>query len=292
VIVTLANAIAAALPELIPTIVDVVLEIVDILTEPNTLSALVDAAIAIIVALAQGLINALPRLIEKAPEIVANLVTAIITNAPKLLAAAVQLMATLAQGIVQNIFAVINAIGQMWSSIVSSITGFIQSAWNWGKDLIESFTNGIKAFISKPIDAIKGLASKIKSFLGFSEPEEGPLSNFHTYAPDMMALFARGIRENEGLVTGQIDESFAVAPRIARAMEAPGPLAAPAEAAARFSRLLGELDLPRPAARAGDFPILRRSVNAERLGNHPYALDEDAIDALYHQILEGEAHEG
>ena len=57
-------------------------------------------------------------------------------------------------------------------------------------------------------------------------------------------------------------------------------------------RLLGELDLPRPAARAGDFPILRRSVNAERLGNHPYALDEDAIDALYHQILEGEAHEG
>ena len=217
VIVTLANAIAAALPELIPTIVDVVLEIVDILTQPNTLSALVDAAIAIIVALAQGLIDALPRLIEKAPEIVANLVTAIITNAPKLLAAAVQLMATLAQGIVQNIFAVINAIGEMWNSIVSSITGFIQSAWNWGKDLIESFTNGIKAFISKPIDAIKGLASKIKSFLGFSEPEEGPLSNFHTYAPDMMQLFAQGITDNRRLITDAISGAFDVGPQIAGA---------------------------------------------------------------------------
>lgn len=215
VIVTLANAIAAALPELIPTIVDVVLEIVDILTEPSTLSALVDAAIAIIVALAQGLINALPRLIEKAPEIVANIVTAIITNAPKLLAAAVQLMATFAQGIVQNIFAVINAIGQMWSSIVSSITGFIQSAWNWGKDLIENFTNGIKEFISKPIDAIKGLASKIKSFLGFSEPDEGPLANFHTYAPDMMALFAKGITDNQGLITDAIAGAFDLQPQIA-----------------------------------------------------------------------------
>lgn len=215
IIVTLANAIADSLPELIPTIVDVVLEIVDILTEPSTLGSLIDAAIAIIVALAEGLINAVPKLLEKAPIIVAQLVATIIANAPKLLEAAVKLMATFAQGIVQNIFAVLNAIAQMWSSIVNSITGFIQSAWNWGKDLIESFTNGIKAFISKPIDAIKGLASKIKAFLGFSEPDEGPLANFHTYAPDMMALFAKGISDNRDLITDAIGGAFNLAPQIA-----------------------------------------------------------------------------
>ena len=57
-------------------------------------------------------------------------------------------------------------------------------------------------------NTIRGIAGKIKDFLGFSEPKEGPLSNFHTYAPDMMKLFAQGIRENEHLVTDQIRSSF------------------------------------------------------------------------------------
>ena len=42
-------------------------------------------------------------------------------------------------------------------------------------------------------DAVAGVADKIKSFLGFSEPDEGPLSNFHTYMPDMIDLMSKGI---------------------------------------------------------------------------------------------------
>ena len=62
----------------------------------------------------------------------------------------------------------------------------------------------------------------------------------------------------------------------------------PEDAAARFAEILGSLQLPTPEAKAEDFGILKHSVNAERLGNHPYMLDEDTIDALYHQILEGQ----
>lgn len=208
VIVSLAQGIADALPELVPTIVDVVLQIVDILTQPDTLSALVEASIAIIVALAEGLINALPTLLEKAPVIIANLVTSIIALAPQLLQAALQLMATFAQGIVQGISSVISAIGQLGSQIFSGIGDIVSKAWQWGADLINNFTEGLKAFLSKPIDAVKGLASKIKSFLGFSEPEEGPLSNFHTYAPDMMQLFAKGITDNRDVITDAISNAF------------------------------------------------------------------------------------
>lgn len=215
VIVSLAQGIADALPELVPTIVDVVLQIVDILTQPDTLSALVEASIAIIVALAEGLINALPTLLEKAPIIIAQMVAAIIALAPQLLQAAVQLMATFAQGIVQGIASVISAIGQLGSQIFSGIGDIVSKAWQWGADLIKNFTDGLKAFISKPIDAVKGLASKIKSFLGFSEPEEGPLSNFHTYAPDMMQLFAKGITDNRGLITDAIGSAFNVGGQIA-----------------------------------------------------------------------------
>ena len=52
------------------------------------------------------------------------------------------------------------------------------------------------------------MANQVKKRLAFSEPEEGPLSNFHTYAPDMMQLFAEGIRDNTRLVTDQIERSF------------------------------------------------------------------------------------
>ena len=58
------------------------------------------------------------------------------------------------------------------------------------------------------VSAVSGIASRVKSFIGFSEPEEGPLSNFSTYAPDMMKLFAKGIKDNEHLVTDQIRSSF------------------------------------------------------------------------------------
>lgn len=214
VIVTLANAIAASLPELIPTIVSVVMEIVDVLTEPDTLASLLDAAIAIIVALAEGIFEAAPKLYEKIPDIVINIVKAIITSLPKIVEAGGRIVIAWAKGIVNTVGTIINAVGKIGEAIVQGIGQLISGAWEWGKDLITNFTNGILAFISKPIDAVRGLAGKIKSFLGFSEPEEGPLSNFHTYAPDMMKLFAQGIKDNEHLITDAIGDSFNLSPAI------------------------------------------------------------------------------
>ena len=51
----------------------------------------------------------------------------------------------------------------------------------------------------------------MKNFLGFSEPKEGPLSNFHTYAPDMMKLFAEGIYRNLGVVEQAMDDLGSIA---------------------------------------------------------------------------------
>jgi len=222
IILELARSIAKALPELIPTIVEVVMEIVDVLTDPNTLSMLVDAAIEIIIALAEGLIEAVPKLIEKAPEIVLNLVTALIANAPKLAVAALRLMQALGNGIINSVGAVLSAVGQIGAVITEAIGNLVSAAWNWGKDLILNFWEGLKAFISYPIRAVQDLAAKIKNFLGFSEPEEGPLSNFHTYAPDMMALFAKGITDNEKLITDAIDDAFNIQPNITQNVSATG----------------------------------------------------------------------
>ena len=221
-ILALAQGIAESLPELIPTIVEVVMEIVDILTQPDTLANLLEASLQIILALAEGLMNAAPKLIEKIPQIIVNLVGAIIQSLPKIIEAGMQLVGAWAKGVINNARAVLNAVGQIGRDIVDFFVNLGNSAWEWGKDMMLNLWEGIKAFINKPIDAVKGLAGKIKDFLGFSEPEEGPLSNFHTYAPDMMKLFADGIEQNKGLITDAIDGAFAFGPSIAGNMAGQG----------------------------------------------------------------------
>ena len=95
-----------------------------------------------------------------------------------------------------------------FNAVKNTIAGIVKSAWTWGKDLLDNFIGGIKSKIGALVDSVRGVAGKVRSFLGFSEPDEGPLSNFHTYAPDMMKLFAQGIKENEHLITDQIGKSF------------------------------------------------------------------------------------
>ena len=225
---SLAQGIADNLDELIPTVVDVVLEIVDTLTDPQTLGNLVDAAIAIMIALANGLINSLPKLAEKAPEIIQNLVDALVQNLPKLLTASVQIMVELAKGLIDNLPEIFKAAGKIVAEIIAGIgnalSGLLTAGKDallkvkegfdsfdpkqWGKDLIDNFVGGITQKWEDLKSSVRGVAQTVKDLLGFSEPKEGPLANFHTFAPDMMMLFAKGIRDNEYLVEDQLKKSL------------------------------------------------------------------------------------
>lgn len=67
----------------------------------------------------------------------------------------------------------------------------------WGKDMMQAYASSIRKYSSLPSQAAGGVAKSINRVLGFSEPEEGPLSDFHTYGPDMMKLLATGITSSE-----------------------------------------------------------------------------------------------
>ncbi len=90
------------------------------------------------------------------------------------------------------------------STATSTFTSLKNSATTWGKDLVDNMANGISKAKSTIESAVKGVADKIKSFLGFSEPEDGPLSNFHTYMPDMIDLMTYGIKKNQDKVIGTV----------------------------------------------------------------------------------------
>lgn len=210
VIFTIADGIIDALPDLIPAIVEVVLTIVEKLTDPDTVTKLIDASFQIMMALAEGLIKALPTLLEKAPTIIGNLLKSILTFLPKMAEGGMQLITELAKGLVQGIAAIVKAIGEVLGKIRDAIKEKIDQAKQWGADLIQNFVSGITSRMSGLMGTVRNIGQGIKNMLGFSEPSEGPLSDFHTYAPDMMKLFAQGIRENEHLITDQIGRSFSL----------------------------------------------------------------------------------
>lgn len=92
------------------------------------------------------------------------------------------------------------------SNAASTFTALKNSATTWGKDVCDNMANGISKAKSTVENAVKGVADKIKSFLGFSEPEDGPLSNFHTYMPDMIDLMTYGIKKNQGKAIGAVSD--------------------------------------------------------------------------------------
>lgn len=92
----------------------------------------------------------------------------------------------------------IQKIPGIFSDIFGRVRNFVTSlpgeALRWGRDIIDGIANGIRGAIGKVTSAVKGVADKIRSFLHFSEPDVGPLSDFHTYMPDMMSGLAGGIK--------------------------------------------------------------------------------------------------
>lgn len=92
-----------------------------------------------------------------------------------------------------------------FQNAVDFITSLPQKALGWGKDIIDNLINGIKEKIGGIADAISGVAETISSFIHFSEPDVGPLKNFHTFMPDMMRELARGIEDGIPKIENAMD---------------------------------------------------------------------------------------
>jgi uncharacterized protein YoxC len=101
VITSLIDGLCKEMPELIPTVIDVILTIVDTLTDPKNLNNLTEGAVAIITQLALGLIAAMPKLIEKVPEIIENIVDTLTSkeNIGKLKESGIEIVKALWNGI-------------------------------------------------------------------------------------------------------------------------------------------------------------------------------------------------
>ena len=228
IIMGVVNFIIGAIPQIITAVIDIVMAIVR--EFPNIMNQIVKALPLIITGVITALLSAIPQLVsagiqlfislitalpqivieivKAVPEIIKGIVNGFKENAPQIKQAGKDLLISLASGLGNVGSTIANAVRNIWNALKQKFTEMSYNATKWGVDLILNFVNGIKSKIQAVVDTVKNVAGKVKDFLGFSEPKDGPLSNFHTYAPDMMKLFAEGVKDNTDLVTDQIAKSF------------------------------------------------------------------------------------
>lgn len=124
----------------------------------------------------------------------------------QLSAKAKDLGSTIANGIKNGLSGIVSAVVSIFESIGNKVMTIARSAMNWGRELAQNLAKGMNSGNDNVKNASNSTANIINAHFHFSEPDVGPLSNFHTWMPDMMHLMAQGIRDNMGLVKSAVDE--------------------------------------------------------------------------------------
>lgn len=219
----LINAVVEQIPTVIqavidcmPAIIDGTIQIVTAIAEAfvDNIDLIIDGAVQIIDALAMSLSDSdtAAKLAQSALEIIGTLTMELLKNLPDILADGILIAVELIKGIAQGMVDYFAPVSDALSDMLIDLTDWFSRKWNdfkeWGSDMIQAFIDGIKEKWQSLKDTVCDVASSVKDFLGFSEPDKGPLSNFHTFAPDMMDLFAKGIADNEDTITMQFNRSL------------------------------------------------------------------------------------
>lgn len=144
-------------------------------------------------------VNGVVSFISGLPSAVWNWLSSALTNAWNFAGQLAQAGANAASGLVNN--------------IISTISGLPGQLYNWGVDMVQGIANGIRGAIRYVTDAVSGVADKIKSFLHFSRPDEGPLAEYESWMPDMVEGLSDSLRkaspelinQTEALANGMSD---------------------------------------------------------------------------------------
>lgn len=166
-IVNLGTGIARAAPDLIQIVVDLGLQLLEALTNPEVLTGAIQAALTIILALADGLLQAIPSLVAAIPTIIQNLVQALIQALPMILAA----VAKLVPEVIRTILNIFGGLGDKLanSGFLEAVRGLLASignAFSAAWEFIKTVWSFVAPFFQTIWDVIRNIFSAVGSVLG------------------------------------------------------------------------------------------------------------------------------
>ena len=169
-------------------------------TAKNAVSSILNAIKSTVSNIWNGIKSTITNLINSIKNTISNIWNGIkntvttVTNSIK--NGAVNGFKNLVSGIKSAISGISNAIKNAFNGAINFIKSLPSKALGWGKDFINGLKNGIMAGVNAIVNAVRNVANRIRSFLHFSRPDEGPLRDYETWMPDFMSGLADGIYRN------------------------------------------------------------------------------------------------
>lgn len=211
-IAPIVSGIGAALAAVIPAIAAVAAPVLAVV-------AAIAAVIAIIVTcikhwdqikeVASNVADVLAKKWEQFKSKMASIWNSIVSNVANLISNmknnAVNVFTSMQNSISNTIGNIRNTIVNGFQNAIGYITSLPSQARGWGRDIINGVVDGIYSAFSNLINAVSNIAGTIASYIHFSEPDVGPLRNFHTFMPDMMTQLARGIENGIPSIESAMD---------------------------------------------------------------------------------------
>ena len=166
------SALGEMLPTMIPMVINAILDLVETLLD--NIDMVIDAGIALLMGLADGIVTAIPQLVDRLPVIIDKVVQAIVNNLPKLIRAGIQITVQLAAGIIKAIPQLLSKLPQIIKSITGGLKQGISDITKIGGDIIRGLWNGINNMASWIGQKIKGFGQNVlkglKDFFGIQSP--------------------------------------------------------------------------------------------------------------------------
>ena len=166
--------IAEQLPGIITAAMSALLGIVDKITSTESITLLIQAAMQLMLALARGLIAAIPQLIDAVPGIITNLVESFYAMLPEIIGVGIEIVIALASGLVSNAGHIIAAVPRLVETIVRGFLASVKSYWDIGKSIVEGIWQGIaeqwQRLKSDVSGLFTGLVDWIKKLLKINSP--------------------------------------------------------------------------------------------------------------------------
>ena len=134
-----------------------------------------------------------------------NLKSSVVQTAQNLKESAVQAFHNMVSGIGNALSSLGSTVRNGFWSAISFITSLPSQAVQWGRDFIDGIVSGIRNAIGRVRDAVSDVASTIRSFLHFSVPDDGPLTEYESWMPDFMQGLAKGIEKSKSVVADAIE---------------------------------------------------------------------------------------
>lgn len=215
-IMEIVNGLVGHIGDIISAALTLIDGLVEGLTSGEAINAIIDAIPTIIESLLTGIINNLPQFIASGINIIINLAMGLVRAIPKIVSSIPQIITAVinafrsynwsgigrdiiskvSDGAKANAVAMVNGAKQALQAAINWLKNLGGQALSWGKDMIAGFGRGIAAAAEAVVAKIKALADKIRGFLHFSRPDEGPLRDYEKWMPDFMQGLAEGIDSN------------------------------------------------------------------------------------------------